>query len=150
MAGFPIITLIQPWASWVTMGWKTGETRTSGRLLKQLEEKYFFIHAGKAWDPLAIDAARPWLHPDKIAQTEEEFFGVRGHILAMALGGKMRPMAKEDEPLALIGATYLPSPEDARIVGPAPLVRWFLPLDRVDPLEKPMPVRGQQGVWYMR
>lgn len=149
MASFPIITLIQPWASWVAMGWKTGETRTTARLLKQLENKFFFIHAGKAWDDQAIPVASAWLHPDKIAQTEEEFFGVRGHILAMALGGKARCMTPDDEPKALIDYCWVKPPSMGN-VEPETMQRWFLPLERIDPLEKPIPARGQQGIWYLR
>lgn len=148
LRGLPVITLIQPWASWVAMGWKTAETRTSTRLLKQLEGKYFLVHAGKAWDLDAIDAARPYLSQEQLDQTIGAIFEVRGCILAMALGGKMRPMAKEDEPLALIGSTWIAPHWLGNLDVPLP--RWILPLERIEPLDKPIPARGQQGIWYIQ
>lgn len=140
MKNLPVITLIQPWASWVAMGWKTGETRTSTRLLKQLEGKYFLVHAGKGWDK-DWDVCLTFMNREQREWALTTNFSTlpSGQILALALGGKMRPMTKDDEPLALI-ESFLP----------APLVRWILPLERVEPLEKPVPARGQQGIWYYK
>ncbi len=143
LRGLPIITLTQPWASWVAMGWKTGETRTTTTLLHRIQEKYFLVHAGKVWDPNAIDAASPWLTKAQASRTSA-FYGTTG-ILAIALAGKARCMTPADEPSALIGCTFTkftPKPEVFR--------RWILPLDRIEPLDKPIPARGQQGIWYLR
>ena len=44
----PVITLYQPWASFVILGWKTIETRLHKRF-KSLEGKTIGIHAGKTY-----------------------------------------------------------------------------------------------------
>lgn len=145
MKSLPVITLIQPWASWVAMGWKTGETRTTTTLLHRIQEKYFLVHAGKGWDE-DWDVCLKWLNEEQRAWALANFSSLpSGEILAMALGGKLRPMYPEDEPSALIGSTFTkfnPKPEVFR--------RWILPLDRIEPLEKPVPARGQQGIWYFK
>lgn len=84
----PALTLIQPWASWVALGWKTAETRTSLILLKRLQDKRFYIHAGKAWDETACDTAAKWLTPEQIHQTKAEIWFMRGQILCVVEGGK--------------------------------------------------------------
>ena len=144
LRGLPVLTLIQPWASWVAMGWKTGETRTSSTLLNRIAGKYFLVHAGKAWDPEALGAAEQWLTHEQKVQTHS-FLEVRGQILALALAGKPRVMHPSDEPSALIGCSYT-----AYTPKPEVLHRWVLPLERVEPLDKPIPARGQQGIWYYK
>lgn len=145
LRGLPVITLIQPWASWVAMGWKTGETRTSTKLLNQLAGKYFLVHAGKGWDK-EWDVALAWMTEEQSDWALENFSKLpSGEILALALGGKMRCMTPADEPMALIGYTftkYTPKPETFQ--------RWILPLERVAPLDKPIPAKGQQGIWYYK
>lgn len=150
LRGLPVITLIQPWASWVAMGWKTGETRTSFRLLNSLQGKYFLVHAGKAWDPHAIDAASPWMTKLQASRTSA-FYGTTG-ILALVLAGKATCMTPEHEARALIKYTYeVPGGvRDGYYEAAHYRQRWFLPLERVEPLDKPIPARGQQGIWYMR
>ena len=44
-----VISLHQPWASWVALGWKTIETRTHSRF-KNLVGQTIGIHAAKHWD----------------------------------------------------------------------------------------------------
>lgn len=143
----PVLTLHQPWASWIVAGWKTGETRTSSRVLKMLDGRFFYVHAGQAWDSTAIDTAHEWLKPEQVATTHREIFPLRGQVLALVLGGKLRPMEERDEPLGLIGSTWTP---DRYAVPARRYPRWFLPIERVDALDNPIPAKGQQGLWYIR
>lgn len=63
------ISLHQPWAFWISQGWKTIETRTHGRYVTLLGKR-IGIHAAMTWDKNAIDAARPYLEPWQIEATE--------------------------------------------------------------------------------
>jgi hypothetical protein len=45
----PIISLWQPWAQWVALGWKLIESRTHNRF-KSLLTKRIGIHASAKWD----------------------------------------------------------------------------------------------------
>lgn len=73
------ITLWQPWASWIALGWKSIETRTHPQFA-HVVGKRIGIHAGKRWDDQAIGLASPWL---SLAQQHmsEEFRAVRGALL---------------------------------------------------------------------
>jgi hypothetical protein len=49
------ITLYQPWATWIMLGWKTIETRTRDRF-KSLKGQRIAIHAGKYFDVTAVES----------------------------------------------------------------------------------------------
>lgn len=49
-----VITLWQPWATWVVLGWKTIETRLHPRFAS-LAGQVIGIHAGLKFDDLAMD-----------------------------------------------------------------------------------------------
>ena len=55
-----IITLWQPWASFIAWGWKTIETRTHDRF-KSLVGERIGIHAGNNWDKNWRELAAPYL-----------------------------------------------------------------------------------------
>jgi len=54
------ITLWQPWATWVALGWKHIETRTHARF-RSLRNQRIAIHAGERWDDGAFDAAQAYM-----------------------------------------------------------------------------------------
>lgn len=54
---YPVITLYQPWATWIMRGWKTIETRTHNRFAC-LDHKTILIHAGKITD---LFADKTWI-----------------------------------------------------------------------------------------
>lgn len=146
MSTMPAITLIQPWASWVHLGWKTAETRTSMMLLRRLENKRFYIHAGKAWDENALPTAERWLTVEQIEHTVKFLYFIRGQILCVVEGGKARPMQIEQERQALIEYKY------PLVIGePTEKTQWrqryALPVKVVEQVESRPFVRGQQGVW---
>lgn len=140
----PALTLIQPWASWTALGWKTAETRTSMILLKRLQDKRFYIHAGKAWDETACDTAAKWLTPEQIHQTKAEIWFTRGQILCVVEGGKARPMHPEQERDALIGHRYPVAMSEPSTVWRQ---RYALPVKVVEQIDSRPLVKGQQGIW---
>jgi len=56
----PVITLYQPWATWIAIGLKTIETRKHNRF-ECLKNKMIAIHAGKKYDFEAYDVAERYL-----------------------------------------------------------------------------------------
>jgi hypothetical protein len=89
-----IITLWQPWASFIAWGWKTIETRTHDRFKGLIGER-IGIHAGLKWDKdwkeLACPYEESYLNVVQFSRTEglqKEFMknlpGTKGAILCTA------------------------------------------------------------------
>jgi hypothetical protein len=57
---FPAITLWQPWAQLIALGWKIIETRTHNRF-KCLNGQTILIHAGARWDDNWFKTVAPYL-----------------------------------------------------------------------------------------
>jgi hypothetical protein len=98
---FKCISMYQPWATWLVLGWKSIETRTHPKL-RCLVGKRVLIHAAKRYDPFALLAARPYL-------TEEQFHlslnfsdSPRGFIIGSALAFDFQALGREHEKGALI------------------------------------------------
>lgn len=136
---YPVITLWQPWAQWVALGWKTIETRTHNKL-KSLVHKNILIHCGLNWDEHALNAARPYLASNRLAQTanrDGEFHVVRfapGHIIAKAHVNGHRVL------------NYSTDAREALIE--CQTERWGLLLDNITLLDRFIPAQGKQGIWY--
>lgn len=73
---YPVITLYQPWATWIMRRWKTIETRTHNRFVKLLG-KSVLIHAGQQTDATA--AWNPYLTEEEILFNPDEV--INGAIL---------------------------------------------------------------------
>jgi hypothetical protein len=127
----PVISIGNPWAAWLMMGWKTIETRTHPRLAS-LSGKVIGIHAAQKWDEAAIFQARPFLTDEQIQRTET-FLRVGGAIIGTAKIGEHRPLTSEDSEAALIDC--------------ATTQRWGLIIESVNLIEA-IPMRGKQGIWY--
>lgn len=125
------ITLWQPWASWIALGWKTTETRTHA-LFAMLEHRYIGIHAGLRWDEEAIGIASKWLTLEQQHATEE-LRAVRGCIVAHAYVSAHRRANEWDSASALIACGK------RRCFG--------LFLEDIKRLEQPIPYKGAQGIW---
>lgn len=125
------ITLHQPWASWISLGWKTIETRTHDHFAS-LVGKHIGIHAGKTWDRLALHRAGDFLSLEQIHVTEE-LRAVRGAILCIAYVKELRLLAAKDSKAALCHAEGL----------------YGLVLEDVQHpvLNIPIPALGSQGIW---
>lgn len=127
----PVITLWQPWASWIALGWKTTETRTHNRLASLLGRRVF-IHAGDKWDNQALYLAANFLSRHQRATTMDHY-GVFGKILCSAVVTEHRALTVLDSPPALIdcGTTK----------------RYGLFLSELQVII-PIPAKGRQGIWY--
>jgi hypothetical protein len=126
-----VITLWQPWASWVAEGWKTIETRTHTKF-EGLAGGRILIHAGRQWDDQAVDLAFKYL-TDKQRTRTIEFYGVRGKILCSAWVDFHVRCLPEDAKRALIECET---------------ERYGLLLSNIQKIEPPIPAKGKPGIWY--
>lgn len=127
----PVISLYDPWASWVGFSWKKIETRTHDKL-KSLLGKTIGIHVAKTWDIKALVEAGPYLTPDQILQTQT-LIKTPGVIRWTARVAEHRKLTASDSPLALIDCEHTE--------------RWGLFLEDVQVI-KPIYINGKQGIWY--
>ena len=68
---FPVITLYQPWATWIMRGWKTIETRTHSRFAC-LRGQTILIHAGKTTDKSELVTENIYLTSQQITHNPDE------------------------------------------------------------------------------
>lgn len=125
----PVITLYQPWATWIMRGWKTIETRTHAKF-KCLEGKRIGIHAGMTTDKTAIP--NPWLTPAKNSEAPEEM--INGYIIGAATVLMFHELNDSHSKDALIDC--------------GSVKRYGLFLDNVQHFYDPIPVKGSMGIWY--
>lgn len=127
---YPIITLYQPWATWIALGLKTIETRTHPRF-SSLMGKRILIHAGKAFDKQAM--------PNPFLSFDEEICDTpplcpQGVILCSAIVSSFGPLNKSHSQAALIDCEHVQ--------------RYGLFLSDVHVLPEPIPENGERGIWY--
>ncbi len=125
---YPVITLYQPWATWIMRGWKTIETRTHDRF-KSLQGKKILIHAGKITDATAI--RNPYLTTEQLVFNPDEM--INGYILGSAYVSGFRLLNKGHASRALIEC-------DTK--------RYGLFLENTIKFLYPVPVAGEMGIWY--
>lgn len=132
----PVISLWQPWANWVSWGWKTIETRRHARFAG-LAGKSVGIHAAAKWDKEAIGLARTWLSPDQIAKTYDLLGSTwpASALVAVVLVTEHRPLDSADAPQALIEC-------DTQ--------RYGLIISSAAAVSPPYPCKGKQGIWRLR
>jgi|GEM_PF-891104 len=128
-----VITLWQPWATWVVLGWKTIETRLHPRF-SSLAGQTIGIHAGLKWDDTAIELAEKWLSDAQILLTKGLPPSTRGALIGTVSVIEHRLLTGADSKLALIDC------ENTQ--------RFGLILERPITIE-PVYVRGKQGIWNM-
>jgi hypothetical protein len=128
-----VITLWQPWASWVIWGWKTIETRLHGRF-EGLAGKWIGIHAAQHWDESAIDSARQYLSWEQLEKNVQAKMDM-GKLLSIVHVARAEwlPMKSEYSRRALIDCEHF--------------YRFGLIIDHAEPW-KPTPMKGKQGIWY--
>lgn len=127
----PVITLWQPWATWVILGWKTIETRTHNRF-KSLAGKTIYIHAAKKWDANAVSWALPWMTP-----AMKEDYQYQDYLEGAIIG-----TAFVKEHIALT----LPYSQKALISCDDRYARFGLILRDIKAV-LPIYVSGKQGIW---
>lgn len=125
---YPVITLYQPWATWIMREWKTIETRTHDRF-KSLKGRHVLIHSGKTTDAQA--AINPYLTREQILQAPSEM--VNGFILGLVFVDNFRELLPADSKAALIECNTK---------------RFGLELSHVQKFNTPIPEKGEMGIWY--
>ncbi len=125
---YPVITLYQPWATWIMREWKTIETRTHNRFAC-LEGMRILIHAGQGTDASAIN--NRYLSPNQLRFNPDEM--INGFILGSARVGDFRLLTPNAAPRALIEC-------DTK--------RYGLFLEDIERFVIPIPEKGEQGIWY--
>ena len=127
----PVITLWQPWAYWIMIGWKSIETRRHADFAC-LAEKTIGIHAGQTWDEDAIGYASKYLTPGQIKATNKDNIE-RGVLLGIVHVLRHRLLTKRDSRQALIDCGKT---KRYGLILSCPSLFTFVPL------------RGKQGIWY--
>lgn len=131
------ITLYQPWALWVALGYKPIETRTHDRF-KNLVGKRIAIHSAQIYDEGAFKLAWEFLPPKlkaplgviKLAMSVSL---ARGSIVCTAIVIKTEWLNEEHSNRALC---------DCKNVK-----RFGLFFADVKALKKPIPYKGRQGIF---
>lgn len=128
-----VISLHQPWASWVTLGWKTIETRTHDRF-KGLVGQTIGIHAAKHWDNEWREKAGDTISVMRKYQTSNNLLinAPRGFIIATAFVDDFRLLKDNDSIQALCDC------------GGDDL--FGLILSNIAQIE-PIPMKGSQGIF---
>ena len=131
-----VITLYEPWASWILWGWKIIETRGHDRF-RGLRGCQIGIHAGLRFDRSALHVAREYLSVEqleKILQVQSAIGGwLHGRMVCTATVYECRPLTAADSPLALADC----SGGD----------RYGLVLSNVMAIAGHPEVKGQRGIW---
>jgi len=133
--GLPVITLREPWATFVIRGWKTVEVRPFQRL-RSLEGRTIGIHAGERWDSNYLLKADPYM--------DDYQRGVMADIRKRRVQGILG--------IALVRAVGHVGPAESRAammsISWSSEVRWGLVLDDVFEYSAPILCAGHQGIWY--
>lgn len=128
---YPVISLWQPWAQFVMMGWKTIETRTHTRF-RNLNQQRILIHAGAKWDDHWHMMASKFMTQEQINQTPF----MRYHTPRIICAADVHDFGElylTDEKLALIECATK---------------RYGLYLSSIKKIEPVIYIKGQQGIWY--
>jgi len=127
----PVITLYQPWATWIMRLWKWIETREHDRF-KGLKGKRILIHAGLRTDGSHLTTRNPYLTQSQILYKPDEI--INGFILGSAYVDDVGWLDGSHSKKALIDC------ENTK--------RYGLFLDGIKPLEVPIAEKGEMGIWY--
>lgn len=128
---YPVITLYQPWATWIMRLWKSIETREHARFAS-LSGKTILIHAGKRTDGSHLTKENPYLSKSQIIHNPDEI--INGYILGSAFVQKVGWLNESHSKLSLI---------DCKSTR-----RFGLFLEDIKPFDKPIPCQGEMGIWY--
>ncbi len=125
---YPVITLWQPWATWIMREWKTIETRTHDRFAC-LKGETILIHAGQTTDESA--AKNPYLTKHQLLHKPEEV--INGFILGSVEVWDFAELKDTAAKMALIECRTK---------------RYGLFLENVVSFHEPIPAKGGMGIWY--
>jgi len=126
-----VISLWQPWATWVMWGWKPIETRTHARFAS-LMSKRTGIHAAKRWDDRAMVVSAGYLsHRQRVATLNADH--ARGALICTGFVSQYSSrLTSADEKGALIECR---TPRTGI---------WIQDIETFSPS---IPMIGRQGVW---
>ncbi len=126
------ISLWQPWAQWVMLGWKTIETRRHDRF-KGLVLQRIGIHAAQKWDETWVEVAGRYLTEDQCRMTAR---------MAKTGGG------------CILGTVFvrdaswlLPAAANEALIECSTIRRFGLILSDPKRFEIPIPAKGLQGIF---
>jgi hypothetical protein len=141
----PCISLWQPWAQFIALGWKTIETRTHERFAS-LVGKRIGIHAAERWDKNWQALAGPWLTGQQIEivnRRKVDWPFWRGVVVCTATVDMHKPLNYGDSQSALIDCSYS---FDGEIIPR----RYGLLLSNVKETTFPqIRTAGKQGIFYV-
>lgn len=126
-----VISMWQPWATWVLWGWKRIETRRHSRQQKLVGHRVG-IHAAKFFDESAVATAAPFLTPQQIGATRSADLALGALICTVQVTAFRERLSPTDGPAALI-----------ECVTP----RCGIFLAQPQPLARVVPMRGRQFIW---
>lgn len=126
-----VISMWQPWASWVAWGWKTVETRTHTRFAS-LVGKRIGIHAAQTFDVRARLLAGRYLSDGRFRVASRGTDNYPRGLLCTAFVARHRRLSIEDAEDALIECAT---------------ERFGLFLSDVHRIEPPLRIKGRQGIW---
>jgi hypothetical protein len=134
------ISLRQPWASAVALGFKQVETRSFGTKFRE-----FAIQSGKGWEKYQKQAARRLAllagqSPDFFVETKDCPANERGVVVCVVRIAAVEVMTDE-----LIAKT--PALERAFGDWRPGRKAWYF--EDVSYLKEPLPLKGQQGIWAL-
>lgn len=129
-----VISLWQPWAQWVMLGWKTIETRTHRRFAG-LRGHRIGIHATLKWDDQWQAQAGRFLNAEQRDQTHA-MAPSPGQILGTVDVSAVRWLTAEDEAASLIECTSVR--------------RFGMFLESPVRFPEGIPAKGGQGIWKFR
>lgn len=138
-----VITLWQPWATFIKCGWKTIETRTHSRF-KSLEGETIGIHAGNSWDKDWDNLTDGYLSYEKRMITKElekhfnsrSSYSVRSAIICIATVRHAVWLHGFESSHALINCN----------IEEFGFQRFGLKLTKIKPIT-PIYAKGKQGIW---
>lgn len=127
---YPVITLYQPWATWIIRGWKLIETRLHEKF-KSLKGKRILIHAGMKTDSSDEVIYNPYLSREQILHNPDEV--INGAIIGECLVEDFGILDESHSRYALIDC--------------GSVTRYGLFLNEIMKVE-PISVKGEMGIWY--
>lgn len=127
---YPVITLYQPWATWIMRKWKTIETRTHDRF-KALNNKTILIHAGMSTDKNSVH--NPFLTNVQLIENPNEI--INGYILGQVFVYDFKKLSATDD-------------YEHKALIECKTERFGLFLCDIVKFNTPIACKGGMGIWY--
>jgi hypothetical protein len=136
----PAVTIYQPWAHWIAIGWKRIEVRNSN-VLASLVGRRFAIHAAR-FISVEYEARAVEFAADLGIRTKSELWDSIKDLTYSAVLATGYAQAHE----LLTAAHSNEAMIDCSVLGGIARVGTYI--SDVVPLPQPIAAKGQQGIWY--